>query len=298
MRVMLSLALSGWLVVVQADQDREQEDFLVRQAGATVNLVDIDSIADNIPDELRLGVMDDPNRIAGYLQTIVLHRAVAEDARRQGLDQDPLIQREIQIMAEGILAKHHVRRSVAAMPQPDYERLAHEHYRVHRDKFRRPDTVDVSHILISDKTRDEEQALARASEVRQKLIDDAGALERLVAEYSDDPSAATNRGRFRNVKPGQMASAFEAAAFALTEPGAITEPVKTQFGYHVIVLHARRPGEQLEFDKVKGAIIADLKKKHEEQMSADFLDRFRAQPMEVNEEAVLALRTRYADPVE
>ncbi len=293
MKTALCIVLIASLAALHAAAD--DKDFLIRQAGVSVDVDDIDAIAGNIPDDLRLGVMDDPNRIAGYLETIVLHRAVAADARRHGLDQDPIIQREIQIMAEGILAKHHVKRAIAELPEPDYEQLAKERYLASPDQYMAPAQLDLSHILISTRTRSEAEALAIATEAHQKLTKNPESLEDLVAEYSDDPSAENNNGRFDGITRGRMAPPFEQAAFALSEPGDISEPVKTKFGYHVIVLHDREPASLKPFDKVKGEIIAELRQKHDEQMRTDFLDKFRVQPMEVNEEAVLALRERYAE---
>ena len=62
----------------------------------------------------------------------------------------------------------------------------------------------------------------------------------LVDLYSDDPSKVSNRGDLGWFGPGRMAPEFEAAAFAL-EPNSYSEPIKTDFGYHIIEVLASNP---------------------------------------------------------
>jgi parvulin-like peptidyl-prolyl isomerase len=85
--------------------------------------------------------------------------------------------------------------------------------------------------------RDAAQALARIIEVQQKL----GAGEdfaKLALEYSDDTGSATEGGDLGWFGRGMMVTEFEEAAFSL-QPGQLSNPVKTQFGYHLIRVEER-----------------------------------------------------------
>jgi parvulin-like peptidyl-prolyl isomerase len=87
--------------------------------------------------------------------------------------------------------------------------------------------------------RDEAQALARIIEVQQKL----GAGEdfaQLAKEYSDDPGSAAQGGELGWFGKGQMVAEFDEAAFKL-EPGQLSDPIKTTYGYHLLQVEEKDP---------------------------------------------------------
>jgi peptidyl-prolyl cis-trans isomerase SurA len=104
-----------------------------------------------------------------------------------------------------------------------------------------PDQVSASHILIQYEgasrapqsiTRTKEEALALAQKVAQLAKEEGADFAALAREYSDGPSGPRG-GNLYNFAPGQMVGPFSNAVLAL-EIGGISDPVETQFGYHVI----------------------------------------------------------------
>jgi len=90
--------------------------------------------------------------------------------------------------------------------------------------------------------RDDAETLALANELRQRLLDGED-FATLAAEYSDDPGSAANGGELGWFGKGQMVAPFEEAAFSLAE-GEISEPVKSDFGYHLIEVLERDAARQ------------------------------------------------------
>lgn len=80
--------------------------------------------------------------------------------------------------------------------------------------------------------RNEEQTLALANELRQRLLNGED-FAALAAEYSDDPGSAAQGGDLGWFGRGRMVAPFEEAAFSLAVDE-ISEPIKTDFGYHII----------------------------------------------------------------
>lgn len=105
--------------------------------------------------------------------------------------------------------------------------------------------VQASHILISvaqDAPEEQQQlALAKAISITQRIQAGEDFAE-LARRYSEDPGSASNGGDLGFFGRGMMVPEFEAAAFGL-EIGQVTaEPVRTQFGYHIIKVTGRDKG--------------------------------------------------------
>jgi foldase protein PrsA len=111
--------------------------------------------------------------------------------------------------------------------------------------------LDLNHVLISTqeneegKKRSDEEAKKRAEEVKKKL-EDGEKWEAIAKEYSDDPGSKENSGKIEGSPQGFVPEFSEAA---MEQPlKEIGNPVKTDFGYHVIRVNKR---EKMPFDEVK-----------------------------------------------
>lgn len=116
------------------------------------------------------------------------------------------------------------------------------------------DTVTELSPAATPEPRDEAQTLALAQEIRQRLLagEDFAAL---AAEYSSDTTSAVNGGDLGWFGRGAMVAPFEEAAFAL-EPGEISEPIRSDFGYHIIEVlekDADRPKDQATLEQERTA---------------------------------------------
>lgn len=125
--------------------------------------------------------------------------------------------------------------------------------------------ISASHILIKpeydknasdeEKKEAEKKALKEAKEVIAKLKKEEDFAE-LAKEYSDDSSNSKSGGKLADFNHGQMVEAFEDAAKELKVGSYTTTPVKTEFGYHIILKTAQKDKPALK--EVKDDIISDL----------------------------------------
>ncbi len=113
------------------------------------------------------------------------------------------------------------------------------YYRQHRDEYRRPKQVFLSFVAVSRQTNqaDSAAARARADDIVQELRDGANFADVAARESADSVSRA-NGGDLGELRLGQTDPTFEQAALAL-RPGQISDPVLTQFGYHIIKLESK-----------------------------------------------------------
>lgn len=112
-----------------------------------------------------------------------------------------------------------------------------------------PGQVQIAQILIaSPEYKGKEaktQALAQAEKLEQMLQGGAN-FEQLVEQYSDDRYTKDTKGVMAPFGIGKMAPNYEKAAFALKKPGDVSQPVETEFGYHILKLIKKIPLEPLD----------------------------------------------------
>lgn len=121
--------------------------------------------------------------------------------------------------------------------------------------------IQCAQILVnvrkSDGMEGDKKGKMRADSVYQLLKQGAN-FEQLVEKYSDDKFSMNTKGVMASFGVGQMLPAFEDAAFALKKPGDISEPVRTDYGYHIIKLIKKIPVKA--FDSVKVDLAKRIEK--------------------------------------
>jgi len=123
-----------------------------------------------------------------------------------------------------------------------------------------PEQVHARHILIGVAS-DADEATVAAAEARARAV-----IERIsggedfaavASEVSDDPGSQAAGGDLGTFRRGQMVKPFEDAAFAL-EPGVLSEPVRSDFGFHVIRVEEHVPASLTPFEDVRAALAREL----------------------------------------
>ncbi|VFQ44189.1 peptidyl-prolyl cis-trans isomerase ppic-type [Desulfoluna butyratoxydans] len=141
-------------------------------------------------------------------------------------------------------------------------------YEANLARYQTPETVEASHILIkvADEATDEEEAAARkrADEVYAKATAEGADFAELAKTLSEGPSAKDG-GRLGAFDRSSMVKPFADKAFAMAE-GEISEPVRTQFGWHVIKLEKKNPATEKSLAEVSDEIRQGLV---DEQAEAD-----------------------------
>lgn len=149
-------------------------------------------------------------------------------------------------------------------------------YRQHADLFSARPKARISHILkYLKKTATEEDfadALKVITGIRKEITDGLDFAE-AAKKYSEDPSRDTG-GDLGEVVGGQMVPEFDKAAFALN-PGEISQPIRTQFGWHLIKVFSKSGAEAAPMDKVKGEILNRIFMERFQTTKADWIKRIK-----------------------
>jgi peptidyl-prolyl cis-trans isomerase C len=212
----------------------------------------------SLPDQVRARAQGPGKRQVA--EQIAELKALAQEARKRGIDKSPETKQLISFQTDNLLAST-LYREIAAGIKAD-EAAEHAYYDKHQSEY---DEVTARHILIrfkgspvplrtGEKDLTDEEALAKAQDIRKKLAagEDFG---KLAEAESDDVQSGKQGGSLGTFTKGKMVPAFEQAAWKLPV-GTVSEPVKTQFGYHIIKVDKH---ETAKFEDVKNGIDQKLK---------------------------------------
>ncbi|MCH4072815.1 peptidylprolyl isomerase [Pseudoramibacter sp.] len=147
-------------------------------------------------------------------------------------------QKEFSEMKEKFLKSYMISHFMSDIKVSEEELKAY--YQEHSNQFIAPDSIRASHILLPSK----QQAIDIINEINKG----DKSFEQAAKDYSLDQSNRNKGGDLGYFHKGQMVAEFEVAAFAL-EPGEMTkEPVKSQFGYHIIKVTDKKIKEKIPFE--------------------------------------------------
>ncbi len=190
--------------------------------------------------------LDDLERRRQFVESQILSILVYEEGKRRGLHETAEIARQIDEYTRHLIVQKVMQEQQGAAVADEAVRAF---YDANPGQFS-TDRVKASHILVA------EEALAK--EIREKLDKDASLFAELAKEHSTDRSNAEKGGDLGFFGRGRMVGEFEEAAFGLGADGEISQPLKTRFGYHIIMRTGREDGTLKEFDEVKNQIKSRL----------------------------------------
>ena len=128
--------------------------------------------------------------------------------------------------------------------------------------FDKPEQVTARHILVPSPVL--------ASQIEADLKKDPNSFADLAKKYSTDPGSKDKGGELGSFRRGQMVPAFDKVAFS-APVGSISAPVKSPFGYHIIQVESRTPGQKATLESATVQITDTLRQQQEAPLIQPFL---------------------------
>jgi peptidyl-prolyl cis-trans isomerase D len=166
----------------------------------------------------------------------------------------------LKISNDGLVNALTVRDQVKGfLAKPENERKVKDYFDAHKKDYSQQEQVKARHILIKSVDGDkdsENRAFTKAQDI-EKQLKSGSDFGTLAKKYSDDPGSKEKGGDLGFFGRGSMVEAFDAAAFN-AKVGTISEPVKTQFGYHIIQVEQKKPATIQTYEEVKSDIAQTI----------------------------------------
>lgn len=145
-----------------------------------------------------------------------------------------------------------------ALNNPDFAKRAEGEYKARKSQFDQKEQVKAQHILVKVDKKDpkaDAAALEKAKSLRAQAL--KGDFGTIAEKNSDDPGSKTKKGELGYFSRGQMVPEFENAAFTM-KVGDVSEPIRTQFGYHIIKVQDKKAASESTFEKSKNEVAQIL----------------------------------------
>ena len=240
---------------VSADEVLSGDTVLIDGPEVDLLYEDVQSILLTIPDDVRPALMADKRKLRNAMDSTYITKVGAYRAEQKGLQNLPKVKADLKKYQQNLLAMAEAEDVIKTLTaDTSLEQAAKERYLINQDAYKTPESVEASHILIKGADyASADEALAEAVKIREAIVSGEISFEDAAKKYSSDSGSAEKGGSLGQFGKGQMVKPFEEAAFSMQEPGELSEPVKTRYGYHIIRLDKRYPSEIKPFEEVKAA---------------------------------------------
>ncbi len=180
------------------------------------------------------------------LDQLIAQRLFLADAMRNLYEREPAFKEQLQRVKEQLLTQYAISKALDSVTVTDLE--ARKFFDENRDQFTAQPVVSASHILVDS----EEKANDILSQIRSGAV----SFEDAARRHSSCPSARQG-GSLGEFTRGQMVPEFDSAVFSMNV-GELSEPIKTQFGWHIIRLDDKKDSQPISFDQASEQIKAHL----------------------------------------
>lgn len=197
------------------------------------------------------GRPDTPESRKAIIDQLALQMVVADEAIKKGLDKTPEVAEQIEAMKQSILARAYVQDFIKNnavtddMMKSEYERIKAT---ITGTEYK------ARHILVEKESE--------ARDIIARLRKEPAAFAKLAKERSKDSRSGANGGDLGWFDLSRMVPEFGAAVSKLEKGKFTQEPVKTQFGYHVILLEDSKPIEAPPLEEVKPQLTQQLQQQN------------------------------------
>ncbi|MEC9367061.1 MAG: peptidylprolyl isomerase [Pseudomonadota bacterium] len=242
MKIRKILSAAAFAALLAGPANAADDTVIAKVDGVAITQADIDAAA--AANSTALAGMPEQQRRSELLAHILEHRLLSAAAEKESVSGKPSLDERMKYYKmraqSDLYFESKIRDTVT-------EAAARKLYDEQIGKVAPETEVRARHILVDkeDEIRDIAERVARGDDFAE-----------LAKEKSKDGSAKDG-GDLGYFTKGQMVEEFETAAFKLNK-GDVSEPIKTQFGWHIIKLEDKRETSPPPFDEMKDRIIAFL----------------------------------------
>jgi parvulin-like peptidyl-prolyl isomerase len=210
------------------------------------------------------------------LESIVTFEVLGAEAERRGYGRDPRVIRTMKEQMVSTMLQQEIEQQLSASQVSEKE--IEDAYRRRAAEFELPEQARVSQIVVRDERMAWKVVRLARSGGRRNPADDQKSFRDLVLRFSEDSATRVRGGELGTLtrqSAGQTPALLD-AALALTERGAVSDPVRGPHGFHILKLIERTPATIRPLNEVRSRIVQELLGERRSQKTEEFVAALRA----------------------
>jgi len=245
---------------------------LARLGNQQVSPEELKTLLAALAPEVRQQMLGNRAALEGWIRARLAEKAVLEQADAQGWRQRPEVERQTRAATEQIVFRDYLQ-SVSQVPAgyPSEEELK-QAYDAGKANWTAPALYRVSQIFLAATEPQTVEAVRRqAMELSKKAQASPAEFAALASRFSQDRTSA-ERGGDSGFQPLQQLVPQVREAVARLKVGAVSDPVQSAAGFHVIKLTEQHPAREATLDEVRERLTLALRAQRQEQIAKAYLD--------------------------
>jgi len=245
---------------------------VARLGNQQVTPQELQALLATVPPATREQLRGNREALERWIRARLAEKAVLEQADAQGWAQRPDVVRQTRAATEQIVFRDYLR-SVSTVPA-DYPSTSElqQAYDAGKGNWQTPALYRVSQIFLAvPDAQSLETVRKQATELSKKAQSTPGDFAALVTQYSQDRQTA-ERGGDSGLQPLQQLVPEVRGAVAKLKVGAVSEPVQSAAGFHVMKLTEQQPARTATLDELRDQLTQALRAQRQEQIAQAYLD--------------------------
>ncbi|WP_447759339.1 peptidylprolyl isomerase [Pseudomonas moraviensis] len=245
---------------------------VARLGNQQVSPEELQALLETVPAQTREQLRGNREALERWIRSRLAEKAVLEQADAQGWAQRPDVARQTRAATEQIVFRDYLR-SVSQVPA-EYPSAAElqQAYDAGKANWQTPALYRVSQIFLGvGDAANVETVRKQAAELSKKAQSAPGDFAALATQYSQDRVSA-ERGGDTGLQPLQQLVPEVRGAVARLKVGAVSDPVQSAAGFHVIKLTEQQPARTATLDELRDQLTQALRAQRQEQIAQAYLD--------------------------
>lgn len=212
--------------------------------GKEITERNLEQMIAKIPNERQSYVRTEEGK-SQLLEEMICFELIYNHGKDNKMEEEKDFIEQLEVIKKDLLTQYTISKLLSEVTISEEE--VEEYYNNNKERFKTEESIVAKHILVT--------TLEEAKNVLEE-IEKGMSFEEAAEKFSTCPSKSSG-GNLGTFGRGRMVPEFEKAAFEL-EVGVVSEPVKTQFGYHIIKVEHKNAPFIIPFNKMKNEIEFDL----------------------------------------